>query len=441
MSNLAIIEDLKLFLSRSKTDTTLREMFTESASSLTRDRKLPLDKLVLLLINLLKKSYSIEIEDFYQLIDEQETSCSKSAFCQQRMKLKSLFFSCWNAILVDSYYLHCQSGVKRWHGFRLVAVDGSTAYLVNKPEVIAYFGTQSNQAVSVPMGQIMAIYDVLNGITIFSEMYPISYSEQSVANSWLSHYDSDMLMLYDRGYPSFASIYLHLNKEQEQKFVMRCSNTFNKEVTAFTDSKENDKIVTFNASETGITELYKHGFIIKPNTTVTVRLVKVKLKSGQTEILITNLFDREEFPLRIFKALYFKRWGIETSYDAHKNKIQLESFTGHKVNTIMQDFYATFFIGNLQEILSKPSQIRAKEKTKGYKYEYKINRNVAIGLMKNKIVKLFIDQDPQSILNHLENLFLRHLEPVRPGREYERVVKQKRRKGKYQTFTNYRRAV
>ena len=328
MSNLTIIEDLKLFLYQCKTDATLRKMFTESAPSLTRDRKLPLDRLVLLLINLLKKSYSIEIEDFYQLIDEQETSCSKSAFCQQRMKLKSSFFSCWNTILVNSYYLHCQSSVKRWHGFRLIGVDGSTAYLFNKPEVIAYFGTQPNQSVSVPMGQIMTIYDVLNGITIFNEMYPISYSEQGVANSWLSHYDSDMLMLYDRGYPSFASIYLHLHKEQEQKFVMRCSNTFNKQVTAFTNSKENDKIVTFSASKTGITELYKHGFIIKPNTTVTVRLIKVKLKGGQTEILITNLFDTEEFPLRIFKALYFKRWGIETNYDTHKNKIQLESFSG-----------------------------------------------------------------------------------------------------------------
>ena len=107
----------------------------------------------------------------------------------------------------------------------------------------------------------------------------------------------------------------------------------------------------------------------------------------------------------------------------------------------MQDFYATFFIGNLQEILSKPSQIKAKEKTKEHKYEYKINRNVAIGLMKNKIVKLFIDEAPQSILDQLERLFIRHLEPIRPDREYERVVKQKRTKGKYQTFTNYRRAV
>lgn len=386
MSNLTILEDLKAFLYQIKENAELRGQFTTSTPCLTRDRKLPLDRLVFLLINLLKKSYSIEIEDFFQLINEQETCCSKSAFCQQRMKLKSIFFACWNAILVDSYYRNNQDLIKRWHGLRLIAVDGSTAYLINKPDIIAHFGVQSNQSVSVPMGQIMTSYDVLNGITLFNEMYPISYSEQSVANVWLPHYDPDMLMLYDRGYPSFASIYLHLHNEQEQKFVMRCSNNFNKVVSAFAESNEQDKVVEFKATGRGIEELYKQGFIIKENTTVTVRLVKVPLKGGQTEILITNLFDTEEFPLNLFKTLYFKRWGIETNYDVHKNKLQLESFTGHRVNTIMQDFYAAFFIGNLQEILSKSSAARIKNYTATTKYEYKINRNIGIGLMKNRLL-------------------------------------------------------
>ncbi|XHR95201.1 IS4 family transposase [Mucilaginibacter sp. UC70_90] len=440
MSNLRIIEDLKSFLNQSVNESSMRQLFTDTPTCFIRDRKLPFDRLALLLINLLKKSYSIEIEDFYQLLDEPEMTCSKSAFCQQRMKLKNIFFSCWNSVLVDSYYRHYEASVKRWKGFRLMAVDGSTAYLVNKTEIVDYFGTQSNQAASVPMGRVMTCYDVLNRITVFNEMYPISYAEQYIANCWLAHYDKDMLMLYDRGYPSFASIYLHLHQEQEQKFVMRCSNNFNKEVTAFTDSNLYDKTVMFKASEKGIKELYKHGFIITPHTTVTVRLIKVKLKGGQTEILITNLFDSETYPVKIFKALYFKRWGIETNYETHKNKLQLESFTGHKVNTIMQDFYATFFVGNLQEILSKPCKSRIKETTIGNKYEYKINRNIAIGLMKNKIVKLFTEEYPQTIISQLENLFVKYLEPVRPDREYPRVVKRKRAKGKYQTFTNYRRA-
>jgi len=439
--NITILEDLKDFLNQTKNETALRALFIESERSLVRTRKLPLEHLACLLINLLKKSYSIELESFFELLGKQESGYSKSAFCQQRHKLKSIFFACWNSVLTDSYYRHHKNHIKRWHGFRVIAVDGSTAYMVNKPEVISHFGTIHNGNKSAPMARIMSSYDVLNGITIFNEMFPICRSEQSIANSWVSHYDPDMLMLYDRGYPSFATIYLHINKELEQKFVIRCSKTFNKEVKDFVNSSRNDHVVQFKASKTAISELYKHGFIITGDTTVKVRLIKVMLKGGSKEILITNLFDTNEFPVGVFKALYFKRWGIETSYDVLKNKLQLESFTGHKVNTIMQDFYATVFIANLQEILSKSSQSKIKEQTKNRKYEYKVNRNVAIGLMKNKIVELFISHNPQSILEQLENIFLRHLEPVRPNREYQRVVKHVRLNGKYQTLTNYRRAI
>lgn len=439
--NLAILEELSAFLYQTKNEASLRAIFTESERSLIRSRKLPFDRLACLLINLLKRSYSIELETFFELIGKQEMLCSKSAFCQQRDKLKSIFFACWNGLLVDSYYRHYGHSVKRWHGFRLVAVDGSTAYMVSKPEVIAHFGTTGNGLRSVCMAQVMTCYDVLNGLTIFNDMFPISYSEQRIANNWLAHYDPDMLMLYDRGYPSFTSLYLHLNKEQEQKFVMRCSRTFNKQVTAFTNSNNKDQIVEFKASKKAISELYNHGFIINSDTTIKVRLIKVPLKGGTKEILITNLFDLKEFPAKVFKALYFKRWGIETNYDMLKNKLQLEAFTGHKVNTIMQDFYASVFIANLQEVLSKPAQAKVEQQTNRGKHQYKVNKNVAIGLMKDKIVSLFIGQSPHSILTQLENVFFRYLEPVRPNREYQRTVKHVRLNGKYQTLTNYRRAM
>ncbi len=50
-----------------------------------------------------RKSYSLEIADFYNLINSEETKVTKSAFCQQRMKIKDLFFACLNEILVDHY--------------------------------------------------------------------------------------------------------------------------------------------------------------------------------------------------------------------------------------------------------------------------------------------------------------------------------------------------
>ena len=51
--------------------------------------------------------------------------------------------------------------------------------------------------------------------------------------------------------------------------------------------------------------------------TYSVRVVRVLLKSGEVETLITNLSE-DEFRADDFLDLYFLRWGIETTYDSLK---------------------------------------------------------------------------------------------------------------------------
>ena len=67
-----------------------------------------------------------------------------------------------------------------------------------------------------------------------------------------------------------------------------------------------------------------------------VRVVKFILPSGQTETLITDLFD---MPESRFQELYFLRWGLEEKYDVVKNKLELPNFTGRTVNVLYQDFW------------------------------------------------------------------------------------------------------
>ena len=44
------------------------------------------------------------------------------------------------------FYHYYESTVKRWKGYRLVAADGSSISLINKPAIKEYFGGQSNQS-------------------------------------------------------------------------------------------------------------------------------------------------------------------------------------------------------------------------------------------------------------------------------------------------------
>jgi hypothetical protein len=50
-----------------------------------------------------------------------------------------------------------------------------------------------------------------------------------------------------------------------------------------------------------------------------VKLIKVRLESGESEVLMTSLLGREKYRMRDFKWLYDKRWGVETHPDRLKN--------------------------------------------------------------------------------------------------------------------------
>ena len=61
--------------------------------------------------------------------------------------------------------------------------------------------------------------------------------------------------------------------------------------------------------------------------------MKIELKTGEIEILATNLTS-DEFTLAELKSLYKKRWEIETGFDRLKNYIRIENFSGRSKQLI-----------------------------------------------------------------------------------------------------------
>lgn len=331
--------------------------------------------------------------------------------------------------------------MKRWKGFRVQAIDGSTAYLVDKKEVIAHFGTQDNQFGSTAMARVMQIYDVLNNLIVWGDISPIKESEQSIMAGLVPKLSEDSLTLFDRGYPSFALMFLLMNEKKPRSFVMRCKLGFNKEVREFVKSGKSSKIIEFAATDNAIKGLKELDIEITNMTTIKIRMVKFKLSSGITEVLLTNLYDETLYSLEDLKYLYGLRWRIETSYYNQKNQQQMEQFSGHRVICIQQDYLAGILTANLQSLIEKQGDDYLNNINEKRKLNYKINRNVSWGALKHQIVQLFIAKKPKEILLILQKEFERNIEPVRPERSNPRKKKTKRLNGKYQTFSNYKRAV
>ena len=252
----------------------------------------------------------------------------------QRKKLKPKFFQVWNDLLVLCFYDLYGNAVKKWNGFILIAVDGSTLNLMNKKAVIAHFGTHGNHFAQVPMAGVLKFYDVLNKITIFSKIYPITIGEKTIMAENVDKIPENILSLYDRGFPSFSLMYLLMNQERTRHFVMRCNANCNKEISDFVKSKTKDLIIELGPNDRAIHKIKEYGFKVTKDTTIKIRLIKVLLKTGETEILVTNLYDQNIYQTESFKSLYFLRWAIETSYGHDKNVLQLQQFSGHTVCSI-----------------------------------------------------------------------------------------------------------
>jgi hypothetical protein len=438
-TNIKIIEELKEFLNIINFNPTIKKLFTGKSVDFIRNRKLTFNRTVLLILNMPKRSLAIEVREFFEQIENEITTCSKAAFTIQRMKLKSSFFEVWNKLLVDCFYHYYGEHVKKWNNFLLIGVDGSTAYLFNKEEVRNYFGVQENQFTETPISRVMKFYDVLNKISIFSKICPIKISEQNIVSNHIEILPENSLSIYDRGFPSYCLMYLLINQERTRHFVMRCKSGFNNQVKEFVNSSQKDIIEEMFPNDNAIKKLYEYKYSVTKKTPIKIRMVKVILKTGEVEVLLTNLYDQQIYKTDCFKELYFMRWGIEISYGEDKNAQQMEQFSGHSVRSIKQDFYALIFVANLQSLIEKQCEPFLEKKNIKRDYNYKINKNISIGSMKNKIVKLFLTENPESMLLYLQNLFEQHIEPIRPNRSYSRKLVKK--SPRYKALTNYKSAI
>ena len=96
-----------------------------------------------------------------------------------------------------------------------------------------------------------------------------------------------------------------------------------------------------------------------------------------------------------FRQLYRLRWGIETKYNTLKNKLDIESFSGKTLNTVLQDFYATMFLSNIIAAIKTESDeiIDKNIAAEVNKYNYITNENILIGKLKDKLVMILLNNN------------------------------------------------
>jgi hypothetical protein len=101
--------------------------------------------------------------------------------------------------------------------------------------------------------------------------------------------------------------------------------SFSGEVAAFCATGARSAVVTFNPGSDARKQCQAYDLPCDP---IRVRLVRVTLANGQTEVLATSLLDEDAWPSAWFKHLYHLRWGVEENYKREKCRVEIENFSG-----------------------------------------------------------------------------------------------------------------
>lgn len=388
----------------------------------TRKRRLTFEKLMFLLLTMSEKSIGKNLTNYFQ---RKKDAPSVSAFVQQRQKLlpgalEELFHR-FTAFLQPQ---------KKFRGFRLLAVDGSSLKSGAYPGDLGSYHPGTEHQRGWNLHHVNALYDLEN--EIYTDIVVQKEHEKNEQRALCEMVDRSpisgpVLVLADRNYEAY-NILVHL-EERGWNYVIRLRDKGRASVAGVKLPEEPvfDLSIRLTLGRLSKRQLEKRGICVPepyyrvPNSvtfdflapdsdgfyTLSFRVVRLQIGDSLTETLLTNL-DGAQFPPAELKQLYARRWGIETSFRGLKYAVGMVYLHSKKPDLVLQEIFASFIVYNLTQATTwGVDTVQGRSK-----YKRHVNFSAAV-----ELVCAFL-RTPKG---DLCALFARDLVPYRPGRTAPRV--------------------
>lgn len=360
---------------------------------------------------------------------------SLSALNQQRAKLKP---EALKAVLIEF-----NDSVSRQAEFpssdneyRYLAADGSTTTFFSSPKLAPpeYFCSPGHSANGVYSIHINAFFGLDAHIYTDAILQPVHEKNEFGAFCDIVDQHGTLpgrknVYIGDRGYCSYNSMAYVV--ERGQYFLFRTKDIHSKGLVGKfefpeTESFDIDVAVTLTRShsrkipvppgtyrrfigQASAFDFIEYGSL--DTYTLTFRIVRLPIGDDSYECIVTNL-PGDNFPPEKLKALYCRRWSIESSFRKLKYTIGLSNYHSYKPEYIKQEIWANLIAYNITEMLVNSAVIE-KKKTK---YEYKVNFTMATHICR-VFLRLTTEKDRYNVMLLLQ----KELIPIRNERQYPRL--------------------
>ena len=340
----------------------------------------------------------------------QEQPVSAAAICKARAKVApEVFRQVHRAVLAEA------PAPARWQGHRVFAVDGSK---VNGPRPLVAAGYDTpGPGAHYPQGLLSCLHELRTEVPVDCDLHA-HLDERRAARRHLSAPAPGDVVVYDRGYYSFALLHAHFARSLHA--VFRLKSNANNVFAAFIQGSRREAVVEVRPTDNA-RQAYPDA-TLRPYR---VRLVKYT-RGATTFTLATTLLDRRRYPAQRLADLYHARWKIEELYKTAKQCLRLEQFRGRSEPLVKQELYAHFTLIALTRLFTHRSEEHFRAGPDGHGRPAMLaNLTHSLHTVSRNLEGLFLQQARvvgQAVQHILDGIGLCR-QRRRPGRSYPRQSK------------------
>jgi len=285
---------------------------------------------------------------------------SASAFCQARARLPLAVFQAVLRALVRTLIPDTEAH-GRWHGHRTFLVDGSSFSMPDTPVLQDHFGQPGNQKTGCgfPVAHLLAMFHAGTGLLLEVTAAPLRTHDLSGLTGVLSWLTGGDVLVADRGFCSFASLALLMNRGIHAVFRLH-----QKQIVDFTPGRAHARprqkrvpkgmprsrwIRAFGLQDQ-LVEYFKPaqrpGWMSEAEyralpESIVVRELRYRIEvpgyRTQEVTLVTTLLDAEMYPAEELASLYGTRWRVEEYLKALKQTMKMDVLKCHTVDGVLKE--------------------------------------------------------------------------------------------------------
>lgn len=288
---------------------------------------------------------------------------SASAYCQARQRLPLAVLSELSQRIVRQTIGLAQAGSEhRWLGHRTFRIDGSSASLMDSPEVRGYFGCSGNckPGCGYPTAHVLLLVGA-GGVAMEAIGSPLRTGDMTHARRMHRHLERGDVLIGDGLFGSFGHLHTLIQEELHGLFPLHHSRKIAWGIAGAHGPNRRfvkalgwrDQLVEYRKPGQRPKWLSEKEFAAAPQW-IRVREVKREAMIGGVRrkvVVVTTLTDAAKYPAKALVKLLNERWSIELNLRSLKTTMGAERLRCHTVEGVKKELVMYLIVYNLLRLL------------------------------------------------------------------------------------------